>query len=72
MSSHFENTFFPFQCETCGTRFKTVLRVLIELDAVRCPRCHGKVDIRESKRAGDISRALVTAAQQDQGSVTRN
>jgi DNA-directed RNA polymerase subunit RPC12/RpoP len=72
MSSHFDNTFYLFRCATCGMRFKKILRVLVDSDEVRCPRCHAIIDIRDSKRIGDINEALAIAAQQDRVSVTRN
>ena len=72
MSSHLDNSFYPFDCDNCGTRFKTVLRMLVHSVEVRCPHCHSIMDIRANKHAGDISKALAKAAQQDQASVTRN
>jgi putative FmdB family regulatory protein len=72
MSSYFDNSFYPFRCEACGARFRKVLRVLVDSDEVRCPRCHSKIDLRDSKHASDIRRALARAAELDQGSVARN
>jgi len=72
MSSHFDNSFYPFRCENCGTSFKKILRILVESDEVGCPRCRTIIDVRESKRTGDISRALDSAGEQDQRSIAMN
>jgi hypothetical protein len=72
MSSHLDNSFYPFQCETCATRFHKVLRVLVDSNEVRCPRCHALIDIDASKRAGDIGRALIRATELDKRSIATN
>jgi hypothetical protein len=72
MSSHFDNSFYPFQCETCAMRFHKVLRVLVDSNEVRCPRCRVLIDIHASKRAGDIGRAFVRATELDKRSVAAN
>jgi uncharacterized Zn finger protein len=72
MSSHFDNSFYPFQCENCGRGFHKVLRVLVDSNEVRCPRCHTLMDIQASKRAGDIGRALVRATELDERSIATN
>jgi hypothetical protein len=72
MSSHFDNSFYPFQCETCGKGFHKVLRVLVDSNEVRCPRCYILMDIQASKRGGDIGRALLKATESDKGSIATN
>jgi uncharacterized Zn finger protein len=72
MSSHLDNSFFPFQCENCGRGFHKVLRVLVDSNEVRCPGCHTLIDIQASKRADDISRALVEATESDKRSIATN
>jgi uncharacterized Zn finger protein len=72
MSSHFDNSFYPFQCENCGRGFHKVLKVLVDSNEVRCPRCHALIDIQASKRAGDIGRALVRATELDEKSIATN
>jgi len=72
MSSHFDNSFYPFECENCGRGFHKVLRVLVVSNEVRCPRCHTLTDIQASKRAGDIGRALVRATELDERSIATN
>ena len=49
-----------------------MLRVLVDSNEVRCPRCHALIDIQASKRAGDIGRALVRATELDEKSIATN
>jgi hypothetical protein len=72
MSSHFDNSFYPFECKICGSGFHKVLRVLVNSNEVRCPRCHTLTDIQASKCAGDIGRALVRATELDKWSIATN
>jgi hypothetical protein len=37
MSSHFDNSFYPFSYSACQTNFKKVLRVLVASDEFAVP-----------------------------------
>ena len=54
--SPFDDFFHDFKCESpkCGETFSHVLRSLLDADEVVCPKCGTAIDIRESKRTGEI------------------
>ncbi len=49
----------------CGETFKQVLRRLLQADEIICPKCGMAIDIRESKRTGEIGKDFDTATQLD-------
>jgi hydrogenase maturation factor HypF (carbamoyltransferase family) len=65
--SAFDQLQHEFACPNpkCGNRFKQVLRRLLHVNEVICPKCGTAIDIREAKRTGDIGKAFDTANQFD-------
>lgn len=63
MVDWFKEKFYAFTCENpqCGEGFEQILGSLVEVDEVVCPKCATTIDIRESKRHGDIAHDFDTA-----------
>ncbi|MGH6642620.1 MAG: FmdB family zinc ribbon protein [Bradyrhizobium sp.] len=66
-TSYFDKILYDFKCESpvCGQKFQEILGRLLQANEVVCPKCGVAVDIRESKRTGDIGKAFDTANQLD-------
>ena len=65
--SHFDKMLHTFTCENtkCSKTFQQVLRSLLNADKVICPECGTAIDIRESKRTGNIGIDFDAADQLD-------
>ena len=63
--SYFDEVPHPFKCAKpqCGKVFFKSYRRLIQADKVVCPKCRTTIDIRESKRTGDIGSWIYTIAE---------
>ena len=51
---------YSFVCPKvdCAVQFEQSLSELLKIDKVSCPQCRKSIDIRESKRTGDLSQIL--------------
>jgi hypothetical protein len=67
MPNYFDQVSHPFHCKNpqCGARFEIVLRSLICVNEIICPKCGAVEDIRESKRAGQIGKDFDMATELD-------
>jgi hypothetical protein len=67
MVSRFDEMLHTFRCENpqCGETFQHLLRRLLDLKEVVCPKCGTAIDIRESKRTGEIGLDFATASEID-------
>jgi DNA-directed RNA polymerase subunit RPC12/RpoP len=65
--SYFDQLLYSFICKDpkCGQQFAQTLRSLIKANEVVCPKCGTAIDIRESRRTGDIGLTLNDAAELD-------
>lgn len=65
--SHFDQLFHTFRCQNtkCRELFNVVLRRLLEMDKVVCPKCGHPINIRESKKRGAIRKDFDTAQNLD-------
>jgi DNA-directed RNA polymerase subunit RPC12/RpoP len=65
--SYFDRIPYSFVCPSpnCGQQFELILRSLIQADEVTCPGCGAVIDIRESKRAGDLGLTFNDAGELD-------
>jgi hypothetical protein len=65
--SYFDQLLYSFICQNpkCGQQFAQTLRSLINANEVACPKCGAAIDIRESKRTGDIRLTLKAAGELD-------
>ena len=70
MSSYLDKSYYPFDCQNprCRGVFRKVLRTLIDSKEVHCRYCGTVHDITESKRTGDIQKALAKATSLDKAS----
>jgi transcription elongation factor Elf1 len=66
-TSHFDQLSHSFTCPNwqCGQVFQETYRRLIHLDEVVCPACGATIDIRESKRTGEVGSWFNTVAELD-------
>jgi hydrogenase maturation factor HypF (carbamoyltransferase family) len=65
--SYFDQTPHSFTCPNpqCGQVFQEPYRRLLHLDEVACPACGTTIDMRESKRTGEIGLWFNTIAELD-------
>jgi len=66
-TSHLDYPPHIFQCENpqCGNAFEKSLGSLVYANEVVCPKCGTSIDIRESKRTGDLGLWFSTAGELD-------
>ena len=69
--SYFDRLPYSFVCPSpsCGRQFEQILRSLIGADEVTCPGCGAVIDIRETKRTGDLGLTLKNAGELDEQSM---
>jgi hypothetical protein len=67
MTSYFDQLLHPFKCPAaqCGQIFKQTYRSLLHENEVICPKCAASIDIRKSKRAGEIGSWINTVTELD-------
>ena len=67
MPSYFDQMSHPFKCAKpqCGEVFNETYRRLLKADEVTCPKCGTSIDIRESKRTGEIGLWFNTVSELD-------
>ncbi len=65
MPSYFDQMSHTIKCPApeCGKTFEQTYRSLVETDKVVCPACGTTIDIRESKRTGEIGLWFNTLAE---------
>ena len=56
MTSVFDLWRHEFHCSRCLRSFQIVLRMLLQVSEVTCPRCGAEKDIRESKSTGEVGK----------------